>query len=144
MAKSHLQLSPADKAHLLDLLGKGQQSSQAFKRATALLELDRGQTLVSIAATLHVTYKTVASWRDTYHSRGLAMLKDQPRSGRPAALSGEARAQITALACSAPPEGYGSWSLRLLADRAVELEFVKNITHSQVGLVLKKTNSNPT
>lgn len=140
MAKSHLQLNPADKAHLLELLGKGQQSSQAFKRATALLELDRGQTLVSIAATLHVTYKTVASWRDTYNTRGLAMLKDQPRSGRPPAFSGEARAQITALACSAPPDGYGSWSLRLLADRAVELEFVEKISHSQVGLVLKKTN----
>lgn len=140
MAKQNFQLNAADKAHLLELLGKGQQSSQAFKRATALLELDRGQTLVSIAATLHVTSKTVASWRDTYHTRGLAMLKDQPRSGRPPAFSGEARAQITALACSAPPDGYGSWSLRLLADRAVELELVEKISHSQVGLVLKKTN----
>ncbi|MBI1878203.1 MAG: helix-turn-helix domain-containing protein, partial [Chloroflexi bacterium] len=65
---------------------------------------------------------------------------DKPRSGRPIEIDGRQRATITALACSTPPLGYGSWSLRLLADKAVELEYCEHISHSQVGDILKKTS----
>ena len=57
-------------------------------------------------------------------------------------IDGQQRAKITALACSEPPEGYGQWSLRLLADKAVELGYVEEISHTAVRKILKKTNSN--
>lgn len=144
MATQHLHLSPADKDHLVSLLRKGNLSSKVFKRATCLLELDRGQSLTAVAATLNVTHKTVASWRDGYRNSGLQILNDKPRSGRPVEIDGPLRAKITALACSEPPEGYSRWSLRLLADKAVELQFVQELSHSYAGEILKKTNSNRT
>ena len=70
------------------------------------------------------------------------MLYDKPRSGRPIGLSGEERAKVTALACSIPPKGYARWSLRLLSDRLVELDIVENISHTEVGRILKKMNFN--
>jgi transposase len=142
MAIQPFHLSPADKNHLVSLLRKGSLPSKTFKRATALLELDRNRTLASIAATLNVTYKTVASWRDGYLANGLAVLVDQPRTGRPTIIDGLQRAKITALACSNPPEGHSQWSLRLLADKAVELGLVTEISHNHVSKILKKTISN--
>jgi putative transposase len=67
-------------------------------------------------------------------------LQDQLRSGRPVRIDGEQRAKITALACAATPEGRGKWSLRLLAEKIVEMEFCEKISHTQVGKILKKTN----
>jgi hypothetical protein len=67
------------------------------------------------------------------------MLTDQPRSGRPLEIDGAQRAKVTALACSDPPEGYARWSLRLLAEKVVELGYVDYISHTQVGDILKKT-----
>ena len=58
--------------------------------------------------------------------------------------NGEAEAKLIALRCGEPPEGYGRWTLRLLADKAVELEIVPAISHETVRQVLKKTNSSPT
>jgi putative transposase len=144
MTQHSFQLSPADKASLIRLLRKGSLETKVFKRATALLELDRGQPLTGIAATLNVTYKTVGNWRDSYTAQGLAMLSDKPRSGRPLKIDGVQRAHITALACSTPPEGHSRWSLRLLADKAVELDLVEAISHDHVGTILKKTNSSRT
>jgi putative transposase len=71
-------------------------------------------------------------------------LNDKPRSGRPVELDGKLKAKITALACSTLPTGYGKWSLRLLADKIVELNFVDDISHTEVGRILKKMNCNLT
>jgi transposase len=75
-----------------------------------------------------------------YKQKGLKVLADEPRSGRPLQIDGEQRAKITALACSDPPEGYARWSLRLLADKAVELEYIETISHTEVADILKKTS----
>ena len=66
-------------------------------------------------------------------------LNEKPRAGRPLEISGEARAQVTALACSTTPEGFARWSLRLLADKAVELAIIDRISYKTVGEILKKT-----
>jgi hypothetical protein len=71
---------------------------------------------------------------------GLRCLEDAPRSGRPVVISGEQRAQITALACSDAPEGHARWDLRLLADKIVELNICETISHTHVGNILKKTS----
>ena len=85
-------------------------------------------------------YNTVAAWRNNYKEQGLKCLEDAPRSGRPIEIDGVQRAKITALACSQAPEGHARWSLRLLADKVVELGYSESISHTQVGNILKKTS----
>lgn len=140
MNKTHIILSEEDRSTLEQLLSHGTLSAKKFKRATALLELARGKSLVEVAATLQVTYPTVSTWRDRYIRSGLACLDDAPRSGRPVEIDGPQRATITALACSEAPDGYARWSLRLLADKAVESGLCEHVSHSLVADVLKKTN----
>jgi putative transposase len=144
MKKHHLTLTDVDRSTLETLLSKGTLSARSFKRATALLELDRGKTLADVAATLSVTYNAVAKWRNRYKTSGLACLEDAPRSGRPPSIDGLQSAKITALACSDAPDGYARWSLRLLADKAVEAGFCDQISHTAVAAILKKTSSSRT
>lgn len=139
MHKEHIKLSQADQDFLMTIISKGQLPAKVFKRATALLELHRGQTLCAVAQTLQVSYQTVGKWRDTYHSSGLKALADKPRRGRPILIDGKQRAQITALACSQPPLGRARWTLRLLADRAVELGLCDSLSHTKARVILKKT-----
>ena len=144
MQKEHLKLSQNDYNFLMTLLAKGQSSARVFKRATALLELHRGKTLTAVAQTLQVTSYTVSNWRDSYNANRLAFLHDKPRSGRPPLIDGLQRAKVTALACSTPPDGRARWTLRLLADKVVELGYCDHLSHTQSRRILKKTNSNRT
>lgn len=140
MKKQHVQLTSADREFLENLIRKGQHTAKAYRRAMALLELDRGQTYTSVSKTIHVSYPTLLTWAALYKQKGLKVLEDLPRSGRPIQFNGEQRAKITALACSEPPEGYARWSLRLLADKAVELGYFEHLSHTEVADILKKTN----
>jgi putative transposase len=140
MKKQHIELSEEDRTYLVDLLSKGRMSVRKVKRAQAMLELDRGKTYQEVSNQLNSSYPTVCNWAKKYRSEGLTFLDDKPRPGRPPGLSGADRAKITALACSEAPEGYARWSLRLLADKLVELEIVEAISYRQVGNILKKMN----
>src|SRR3954468_20640137 len=100
MKKHHLTLTDDDRRDLETLLSKGNLKALTFKRATALLELDRGNTLVAVATTLTVSSRVVATWRTRYKRAGLKCLSDAPRSGRPSVFDGVQRAKITALATS--------------------------------------------
>jgi transposase len=140
MKKQHVQLSEADRAYLEALISKGELSAKVYRRALGLLELDRGQSFTAVSEVLKVTIPTLSGWAAKYQERGLEVLDDQPRSGRPIEIAGDQRAKITALACSEPPEGYARWSLRLLANKAVELEYCEHISHTEVNEILKKTN----
>ena len=140
MKKKHIALKTAERNQLEALLAKGKLAAKVFKRATALLELDRGKSLQAVAQTLAVSYPTVLSWRYKYRQQGLRCLYDAPRSGRPIVIDGKQRAKITALACSQAPAGRARWSLRLLADKVVELGHCASLSHTQVGHILKKTN----
>lgn len=140
MKKQHIQLNQADREYLETLLSKGELSAKTYRRALGLLELDRGQTYTEVSKTLQVTIPTLSNWVARYEENGLQVLQDQPRPGRPVQIDGTQRAKITALACSTPPDGYSQWSLRLLADKAVELEYCEHVSHTEVGQVLKKTN----
>ena len=121
------------------MLAKGKLPAALFKRATPLLALDRGATLESVATLVGVTNETVVTWRNKYRAQGLGGLPDAPRSGRLIQIDGKQRAQITALACSEAPTGYSKWTLRLLADRVVDLGYCDTISHTHVGTILKKT-----
>lgn len=140
MKKEHVKLSEADRTYFENLLKKGSLPAKTYKRATALLELDRGRTFTEVAKIVAVTKQTVATWAKKYKETGLDILQDKPRPGRPTLIDGLQRAKITALACSEAPAGYERWSLRLLADKAVELKLVEAISYGEVRLILKKTN----
>jgi putative transposase len=145
MKKEHVKLNDEERATLTALLAKGALKVRTFKRATGLLELDRGQSLQAVATTLRVNYNTVAEWRDKYAAGGLdAALYDKPRAGRPIEIDGAARAKITALACTPAPEGHARWKLSLLAEKAVALEYCAHVSGTHVGTLLKKTNSSRT
>ena len=143
MKKQHITLSENDRTYLENLISKGSLPAKMYKRAVALLELDRGGTFTNVAQVVGVTIQTASTWAKKYGENGLEFLTDQPRSGRPKEIDGITRAQITALACSATPEGHGQWTLRLLAEKVVELEYVDAISHTEIGRILKKTNSSP-
>ena len=138
MKKNHLTLSDADRLYLESLLAKGSLPVRVYKRATALLSLDRGESFKKTSALVGVVQQTVSIWCKSYHQDGLSFLEDKSRPGRPSLITGLQRAKITSLACSQPPEGYERWSLRLLADRAVELGYCDHLSHQYVGDILKK------
>lgn len=140
MKKQHVQLSQTDREYLETLISKEQITAKTYRRALGLLELDRGQTYTALSETLQVTIPTISNWAAQYETNGLKVLHDQPREGRPVEIDGNQRAKITALACNEPPEGYGRWNLRLLANKAVELGYCEHISHTEVADILKKTN----
>jgi transposase len=140
MKKQHIQLTETDRERLETLISKGELKAKTYRRALGLLELDRGKTYTVVAETLGIALNTLSGWAAQYREKGLKMLDDKPRPGRPIKISGDQRAKITALACSEPPEGYARWHLRLLADKAVELGYCDEISHTEVASILKKTN----
>jgi len=113
-----------------------------------LLLSDRNQEQLlgagAVAKSMMCTPGTVCNVKKRYLSGGLdEALYDKPRPGAVPKITGEVEAHLIALTCSDPPEGQASWTLRLLADRLVELQLLESISHVAVGKVLKKTNSNP-
>jgi transposase len=114
-------------------------------RARVLLLLHRGRTSEAVSSALSVSVATVFNVKRRFLSEGLtAALHDKPHSGKAARIEGAARAKITALACSTAPEGHARWTLRLLADKAVEFGIVEAVSHNTVKEVLKKTASSRT
>lgn len=144
MRKQHITLTATQQQELEAFLAKGELPARLFKRATAILALNRGETLEAVATLVNVTNDTVRAWRRRYQADGLVGLRDKPRSGRPVEIDGLQRAQITALACSDAPPGHSRWTLRLLADKVVEAGYCDRLSPTHAGTILKKTSSNPT
>lgn len=146
MTKSHVSLTDSDVSYLTALLSGGRLGARTYRRAQALLWLHAGQTYQQVAGQLGVGYGRVSHWAGCYRAGGedrLAFLLDQPRSGRPVRVDGVQQAKLIALACSPAPDGYARWSVRLLADRAVELALDTPVSKSQVQRILKKTSYSP-
>ena len=140
MRKQHITLTQVDRQFLQNLLKKGSLKAIVFKRATALLQLDSGNTLLHVSQAVCISYPTILAWRNKYLAQRLSFLQDKSRSGRPPVIAGTQRAKITALACSNPPQGRARWTLRLLADRAVELGYCQRLSHTKARSILKKTS----
>ncbi len=143
MVKQHITLENSERSDLEELLKRGTLKVRKQKRIQALLFLDLGKSYTEVSDLLSVSYQTISQWANNFKVSKLSFLDDQPRSGRPIKFEGEERAKVTALACSEAPDGYSQWSLRLLADRLVELEIVSEISYSTVGLILKKRVTAP-
>jgi transposase len=135
-----IQLSKEERAFLKTLFSGGNGSNRRQTRARIIDLLSKQTTPPEIARTLGCSLMTVYHIKRRYLAEGVeSALSEKPRSGKPVQISGEDRARITALACSAAPEGHARWTLRLLADKAVELGFCDSVSHNHVGAILKKT-----
>ena len=140
-----IKLTDDELRSLTMLLRKGTIATRKHTRARVLQLLHQETHPQVIAETLSVSRQTVFKLKRRYQAEGLqAALGEQARSGKPVRIDGTQRARLTALACSDAPPGYARWTLRLLAEKSVELGFVEAISHNHVRTILKKTNYAPT
>ena len=145
-------LTPAERDWLSGLVSAGRRSALTITRARILLKADQAPGGPAwedqdIARALDCSVRTVERVRQRFVERGLEPAlgrKPQDRPSRERKFDGAAEARLIALACSQPPEGHARWTLKLLADRLVELEVFDSVSDETVRRVLKKTNSSPT
>jgi transposase len=143
--KLHIvRLTEQECAHLHTYVSTGVHAARSIKRALILLDSNRNRSDPWIAHQHGVSKATVYNIRRRYCTEGIeAVLTEKPRPGAPKKLDGRGEARFTALACSDPPPGRQRWTVRLLADKLVELKLVESISPMTVGTLLKKTRSNP-
>lgn len=135
-----IELSKEERSSLKTLFSGGNGSNRKHNRARILDLLARNTKASEIAVLLGCSPTTVYNVKHRYQAEGLeSALTEKPRSGKPPRLTGEQKARITALACSDAPAGHARWTLRLLADKSVELGFCDTLSHNYVGEILKKT-----
>jgi transposase len=142
-----VKLTPEERAQLLELLSKGKAAARTLMHARILLKADEGVagprlSDEAIAEVLEVNRSTVERVRMRCVEEGFeAALRPRPsRQVHPRKLDGVQEAHLVTLACSPAPNGRNRWSLRLLADKLVELEIVEDISHETVRQTLKKTS----
>ena len=138
----NVQLSEQQRVRLQGIIRSGKHKARKITRCRILLLANgpNGKTDEEIADALGICLATIFNIRRRYCQEGLERaIGEGPRSGQPPKFKGRAAAKITAIACSTPPDGQAKWSLRLLADRIVELKIVESIWHQSVSNVLKKT-----
>lgn len=146
--KYRVKLSKSQRESLQKLTTIGKTSARELNHARILLYADESSSNgdeprgdEEIASLLGISSPTVSRIRKRFVEQGLeCALKEKPRPGQPLKYGPGTRAKITALACSDPPEGHARWTLRLLADKLVELDIVESISHNHVREVLKKMN----
>lgn len=147
MARYRIHLTAEEVSELNAIISKGSHTTQTFRNAYILLNCDEGPyaakvTNEEISKVLKAGMRTIDRVKKKFVEQGLqACLKRQPTTRvYETKVDGEAEAKLVALCCSDPPEGHAKWSLRLLADKMVELEYVEDISYETVRRVLKKTN----
>lgn len=143
--RKHINLTAEERKELEELIKTGKAANRENSRARALLLLDRSQgkarKIKEVVETALVSQGTVANLKRRYFEGGLGRaLYDLPRPGAKPIIDGSTEAHLIALACSKPPDGRERWTLRLLADRLVELKLVETISYVTVGSTLKKMN----
>jgi transposase len=145
MGKSQrIELTTEQREQLEHLIRAGKASARRLARARILLLSDRQpagrQSAPAVAEAVLVHPNTVRNVRRRFVREGLeAALSERPRPGAVPKLTGEIEAQLTRLACSQPPAGHATWTLRLLADKLVEVTTLDSVHHDTVGEWLKKT-----
>ncbi len=146
--KYSVTLTKTEREELNRLIAAGTAPARKLTHARVLLKADQspdgpGWADERIAEAVEVSQPTISRIRKQYVEEGLeaALNRRAPRREYQRKLDGEQEARLVALACSEPPEGQARWSLRLLADRLVELEIVPDISYQTVGRILKKTSS---
>jgi hypothetical protein len=145
MQKKYIvRLTDSERSALTEVVKKLKGSSQKVRRAQILLKADAdgpAWTDAKIAEAVSCRTKTVENVRERFVTLGFEVTldgKSREQASRPKALNGEQEAQVIAMRLGPPPKGFANWSLRLLADKVVELEIVASISHETVRQTLKK------
>ena len=140
--KYEVRLEAEERSRLQQLIRSGRSSARALGRARILLKMDEGWTAPQAAAALDVSERTVRRVKRRYAEEGLeGVLKHRVQPNRYRKVDDRVEAHLIALACSPAPEGHDHWTLRLLADKTVELGVVESLAPETVRLKLKKTRS---
>jgi transposase len=139
--KYHVHLTDSEREALQRLISVGKGAARRLAHARILLKADQGLPDDEIMAAVEVSRPTVERVRKRCVEEGLEAALDPRRPARPRLrkLDGAQEARLIAVACSPAPDGQERWSLRLLANRVVELAIVEAISHETVRQVLKKT-----
>ncbi len=141
-----VELTSQERKYLQELVKRGKVAGYRIRHAQMLLKIDQGKhgpgwADEKIAEALGSNGATVGRLRQRFVEEGLDMaLGRKKRQNYTHKLDGDAEAHLIAVACSEPPEGYKRWTLRLLADRMVELAVVDSVSHMTISRTLKKTN----
>jgi len=150
MKRYKVTLTKEEREYLLAIIQKGKNKAQKIRNATILLNSDDGEysnkiNNSTISQVLHISNRTVERIKKLFVEESFEFaLNGKPHEiQKPPKIDGELEAKLVSLACSETPEGYARWSLRLLADKMVELKYIDSISHEAVRQVLKKTNLNP-
>jgi transposase len=137
------QLTDDEVTYLTKYINTGKRSARAIKRAQILLHSHAGKTPAQICEIIRTSVATVYLTRQHYRQQGVqAAIEEKPRPGQPRRLSSEQEAALTVLACSDAPDGRAQWSVRLLADKAVEIGLVEQVGRETIRRFLKKMRSN--
>ncbi len=142
MKKYIVTLTDTERQTLKTLISAGKGAARRLAHARILLKSDQGLTDEEIVKAVEVSRPTVERVRKRFVEESVEAALDPRRAEkpRPRKLDGHQEAQLVALACSAPPLGQVRWTLRLLAEKMVELEYVDSLSYETVRRTLKKTS----
>lgn len=151
MKKKYIvKLTEEERTYLAEKISSGVESARSLRRAWILLKADQGEhgpawSDERISEAYEISSTSVYQIRRRYYQRGMkgTVARKKPDRVYERCLDGEAEAHLIAMTCSEPPEGYGRWTLRLLRDEMVALEYVESVSHETIRTTLKKTNLSP-
>ena len=147
MIRYTIKLTKNEVEELNSIINKGSHTSQTFRTAYILLNCDEGKyadkiSNEQISKVLKVGMRTIDRVKKKFIEEGFESSVERRPSQRiyEKKADGDFEAKLVTLCCSEPPKGFAKWSLRLLADKMVELKYVESVSHVTIGEVLKKTN----
>jgi len=147
MIKYKITLSKPEHDQLIAIISKGVHSSQLYRSAYILLNCDEGDygekiTGQEISKVLKISMRMIDRVKQRFVEEGFESCLDRKPVGQPKErkVDGDLEAHLIALSCSKAPKGFSRWSLRMLADKVVELKYAESISHETIRKVLKKTN----
>ena len=141
----HVRLTEEERNKLTQIVRTGTAPARTIQHANVLLASDENSipgklSAEKISELYHLHPLTVHEIRKQFSQEGLekAITRKERKTPPPPKITGDVEAKIITLACSQPPDGRAQWTLKLLADKTVELEYVDSISHESVRKVLKK------
>ena len=138
-----VNLTESEKVELTSIIKKGTHKSRKITRARVLFMLNSGKNRTEIESELDIDSNHFYRIKRRYFLGGLSdALEELPRSGQPAKVTERLEAQITSIACSNSPSGSSQWTLSLINEKIVELNYIESISNESIRLVLKKANVN--
>ena len=138
-ASDEIALTETDRSRVYTFIHSGQHSARARTRAQVLLKLGDGWSLAEVCRAFDVCRKTALNVQARFAEGGVdAVLRHKRQARYRQALTGTQQAHLIAVACSKVPDGHDHWTVRMLANKAVELGFVETISPETIRAVLKK------